>query len=300
MPIAGDDLDKAAALLRAGGVVAFPTETVYGLGANALDAVAVRRIFAIKERPLSSPLIVHVDSVAMVQSIVSEWPPVAETLAREFWPGPLTLVLPKQPRIPDIVTAGLPSVGVRMPAHPDALDLIRRAGVPLAAPSANLFTQTSPTTADHVRRMLGDRVDMVIDGGPAKVGIESTVVSLTGLKPMLLRPGMISTAELERATGIAWVAPEPGTLSLREAPGLHPRHYSPKTPLYLLPRGGQPPQGAGCVLQLPLEPARFAEALYATLHEADLKGFDWIAIEDPPDTLEWGGIRDRLKRASQR
>jgi L-threonylcarbamoyladenylate synthase len=292
-----DDLEKAARLLRNGGVVAFPTETVYGLGANALDPAAVERIFAIKERPLSSPLIAHVTGIAMAQTIVADWPPIAQTLAARFWPGPLTLVLPKRPNVPDIVTAGLASVGVRMPAHHIALELIERAGVPLAAPSANRFTQVSPTAADHVRRMLGNRVDMVLDGGPSQVGIESTVVSLTRTQPTVLRPGMITIADLETATGVCWT-----TLSeevrASESPGLHPRHYSPRTRFVLLPRGAKPPEGRGCLLKMPSEPAAFAEKLYSKLHAADLAGWDWIAIEEPPNTPEWTGIRDRLKRAS--
>ena len=292
-----DDLDKAATLLRQGGVVAFPTETVYGLGANALDAKAVGRIFAIKERPLSSPLIAHVASIAMAQSILADWPPIAQTLATRFWPGPLTLVLRKRPNVPDIVTAGLASVGVRMPSHPMALELIERAGVPIAAPSANRFTQVSPTTADHVRRMLGDRIDMVLDGGPSKVGIESTVVSLTGAQPTVLRPGMITITELEDATGGLWATLSPEA-AVGESPGMHPRHYSPRTRFVLLPRGAERPQGRGCLLEMPSEPAAFAETLYSRLHAADLAGWDWIAIEEPPDTHEWTGIRDRLKRAS--
>ncbi|HEX4772771.1 MAG TPA: L-threonylcarbamoyladenylate synthase [Bryobacteraceae bacterium] len=291
------DLEKAASLLRNGGVVAFPTETVYGLGANALDAAAVERIFAIKERPRSSPLIVHVATIAMAQTVVADWPAIAQTLADRFWPGPLTLVLPKRPDVPGIVTAGLASVGVRMPAHPMALELIERAGVPLAAPSANRFTQVSPTAAEHVRRMLGDRVDMVLDGGPSKVGIESTVVSLTGPEPMVLRPGMITIAALEAATGIPWTALS-GEVTSSQSPGLHPRHYSPRTPFLVLPHGAERPEGRGCLLEMPGEPGAFAEMLYSRLHAADAAGWDWIAIEEPPDTPEWTGIHDRLKRAS--
>src|SRR5271157_3306039 len=203
------EINRAAQLLRAGRLVAFPTETVYGLGANALDAEAVARIYAVKRRPSASPLIVHVESIAMAQSLVTNWPEIAYRLARRFWPGPLTLVLEKQldkqlnnqPVIPDIVTAGLPTVGLRMPAHPIALALIRAAGVPLAAPSANRFTELSPTTADHVRRSLGSEVDLILDGGPCQVGIESTVVSLAETKPILLRPGGIPRIVLEAIIG---------------------------------------------------------------------------------------------------
>ena len=185
----------------AGKLVAFPTETVYGLGANALDAAAVDRIFAAKGRPLTSPLIVHVDSVDMARELVTRWPAAAEILAAKHWPGPLTLVLPKQARIPDIVTAGLPTVGLRVPAHPLALELIRRAGVPIAAPSANRFGQLSPTTAEHVRKSLGDAVDLILDGGSTSVGIESAVLSLAGDRPVLLRPGVIPVTELEALIG---------------------------------------------------------------------------------------------------
>src|SRR5882724_3999780 len=200
------EIEAAARLLRAGRLVAFPTETVYGLGANALDPEAVARIYAVKGRPPTSPLIVHVSSVDMAQSLVTRWPDVAGQLARRFWPGPLTLVLDKQPTIPSIVTAGLATVGLRMPAHPMALALIKAAGVPLAAPSANRFTQLSPTTADHVRRGLGSEVDLILDGGPCEVGIESAVLSLAGSQPVLLRPGGISRAEIEAIIGPVMVA----------------------------------------------------------------------------------------------
>src|SRR6476619_3276599 len=221
-------------LIRAGKLVAFPTETVYGLGANALDADAVRRIFEVKGRPATSPLIVHVDSVDMARRVAAKWPETAELLARAYWPGPLTLVLPKNACIPDIVTAGLPTVGVRMPAHPVALDLIRAAGVPVAAPSANRFTELSPTTAEHVRRSLGDAVDCVLDGGPTPVGIESTVISLAGA-PTLLRPGMIPREALEALIGPVQMA---GAMEgAHPSPGMHPRHYAPRTPLIM----GAPP-----------------------------------------------------------
>jgi L-threonylcarbamoyladenylate synthase len=181
-------ISEAAAKIRAGELVAFPTETVYGLGANALDAAAVQKIYELKGRPASSPLIVHVASIQMAREIAAEWPPLAESLARRWWPGPLTLVLPKQPVIPDIVTAGLPTVGVRMPNHPVALELILQAGVPIAAPSANRFTGLSPTTSDHVRQAFGDSV-AILDGGPAQVGIESTVVAIEDGMLKLLRSG---------------------------------------------------------------------------------------------------------------
>ena len=198
--IVGPEIERAAALLRAGRLVVFPTETVYGLGANALDPVAVARVYEVKDRPATSPLIVHVASIEMAQSLVTSWPEIADRLARKFWPGPLTLVLEKRSVIPAIVTAGLSTVGLRMPAHPIAQALIRAAGLPLAAPSANRFKQLSPTTADHVRESLGDDVDLILDGGPCQVGIESTVLSLTEPQPVLLRPGGIARAEIALPT----------------------------------------------------------------------------------------------------
>jgi len=290
----------AAALIRAGKLVAFPTETVYGLGANAFDAAAVARIFSVKGRPRQSPLIVHVDSIDMARSLVLQWPDAADRLARHYWPGPLTLVLPKQPSIPDIVTAGLGTVGLRVPSHPLALALIRAAGVPIAAPSANPFTGLSPTTADHVIRSLGDAVDMVIDGGPATVGIESTVLSLAGPEPVLLRPGVIPLPEIEALIGpVRIVEPAAGR---HASPGMHPQHYRPNTPLVLLSPGDSPPAGRGKCLrvgrEMPAEPAAYAAKLYAELHRLDADGLDWIAVERPPDGPEWAGVLDRLARAA--
>jgi L-threonylcarbamoyladenylate synthase len=195
-------LERAAGIIRSGGLVAFPTETVYGLGANALDANAIARIYQAKGRPFASPLIVHVLDEIGARSLAAEWPRLAQQLAQRFWPGPLTLVLKKAESVPDLVTASLDSVGIRVPANPIALALIRAAGVPIAAPSANLFTQLSPTTAQHVETGLGTRVDMILDGGPTAVGIESTVVSLRRAPPSILRPGMISPYGSESSTGL--------------------------------------------------------------------------------------------------
>ena len=230
---------RASELIRAGELVAFPTETVYGLGANALDRSAIEKIYAAKGRPSSSPLIVHVSSVEMAKSLVREWPEQAEQLARIFWPGPLTLVLPKQPRVPDELTAGLDTVGIRMPAHPMAQALIAEAGVPIAAPSANRFTELSPTSAEHVRESLGDQVAMILDGGRTTVGIESTVLSLAGPHAVLLRPGMVTQQEIEAVIGPVQVlehVPE----GAHASPGLHRRHYSPRTPLILIEHGQAP------------------------------------------------------------
>lgn len=292
------ELNRAAELIRAGRLVAFPTETVYGLGANALDPEAVARIYQVKGRPSSSPLIVHVSSIEMARTIAADWPPLAETLAARFWPGPLTMVVRKAKIVPDLVTAGLDSVGIRMPSHPLALELIRRAGVPVAAPSANRFTEISPTTATHVRASLGAQVDMILDGGPAHVGIESTVVSLIRTPPEVLRPGMITSEDLEAATGQHW---ERGNIDLphvMESPGLHPRHYAPRTPFYVLEPGEKPPAGRGRVLEMPETAEEYAATLYARLHAADCEGWDWIAVGKPPEKPEWAGILDRLKRAS--
>jgi L-threonylcarbamoyladenylate synthase len=299
-------ISEAARLIRSGRLVAFPTETVYGLGANALDADAVRRIFEAKGRPSTSPLIVHVDSIAMARELALEWPDAAGTLAARWWPGPLTIVLRKRPQVPDIVTAGLDSVGLRMPSHPLALALIAEAGLPLAAPSANRFTELSPTTADHVRQSLGDAVDCVLDGGPTTVGIESTVISLAG-PPVLLRPGMILRDEIEALIGPVGIAGE--IEGAHPSPGMHPRHYAPHTPVLA---GDPPATGRGAHLYMthpgaaartigmPRTAREYAAVLYATLHALDAEGLDWIAVEMPPDTPEWAGVRDRLTRAGQR
>ncbi len=297
-------INEAARLIREGRLVAFPTETVYGLGANALDAAAVRRIFEAKGRPSTSPLIVHVDSLEMARGLAREWPPAAEILARAFWPGPLTLVVRKEPVVPDIVTAGLDTVGLRMPGHAVALELIRAAGVPIAAPSANRFTGLSPTTAEHVRASLGDAVECILDDGPTAVGIESTVLSLVA-DPVLLRPGMISIEEIALLIGPVQLA---GAVEgAHPSPGMHPRHYSPRTPVVL----GPPPQsGRGAYLwisrpetaersvEMPRDAAVYAAALYSTLHGLDAERLDWIAIEMPPDVPQWAGVRDRLRRAA--
>jgi len=293
-------LSDAAARIREGGVVAFPTETVYGLGANALDAAAVAKIFELKGRPRTSPLIVHVSSIEMAKKYAAEWPPVADDLASRYWPGPLTVVVKKSPAIPDIVTAGLGTVGLRMPAHELALQLIELAGVPIAAPSANRFTHLSPTTARHVEQEFGDAVE-ILDGGPCQVGIESTVVSVTSGELELLRPGMISIDATETA------APSEGS---HPSPGMHPRHYSPRTRLLLVetPRALPDRRGAyvwwkkagltTCSRRMPRDPAAYAARLYDVLHQLDQENWPWIAIESPPATPEWSAILDRLRRAS--
>ena len=247
----------------------------------------------------------------MLSRVVAEWPAAAQQLAQSFWPGPLTLVLPKQPAVPDLVTAGLATVGVRMPAHPVALALIKECDLPLAAPSANRFTQLSPTTAGHVLQSLGDRVDFILDGGPSTVGIESTVLSLATDPPTLLRPGGISRAQIEALIGPVDVVTEAGD-GPHASPGLHVKHYSPRTKLFLSATGELPSDGRGAYLQLdrspqanpahivqmPSDPAAYAAILYQTLHDLDAQHFDWIAVEQPPVTAEWEAVLDRLRRAA--
>jgi len=297
-----NDIARAAAILRQGGLVVFPTETVYGLGANALDAGAVRRIYALKGRPSSSPLIVHVASIEQARSLAAEWLPEAERLARQYWPGPLTLVVAKKDVIPDEATASLPTVGLRMPRHPVALELIAAAGIPVAAPSANRFTQLSPTTAEHVRQAFGVETPFLLDGGPCEVGLESTVIAVTRDGLEVLRPGMANVPDAGTA------AAETG--EAHRSPGQHRKHYSPKTRIVLVGRGHLPHEGRGAYLwldynavaaarrRMPEDPEAYATNLYATLHQLDNEGFDWIAVELPPDQPEWRAIRDRLLRAA--
>lgn len=317
-------LERAAAILRGGGLVAFPTETVYGLGANALDEAAVQRIFAAKGRPSFNPLIAHVPDVKAARALVRAWPELAERLAREFWPGPLTLVLPKHGHVPDSVTAGLPSVAIRVPAHPVALALLRAAGVPLAAPSANRYTEVSPTTAQHVEKALGERVDLILDAGPTRVGIESTVIDLTGERPVLLRPGSIPPPALESITGPLERPAAPAAESApRPAPGMVARHYAPRARVHLFDPAERTAAAAvareavdagekvGALLlgplaaevhhplRMPADPADYASRLYAALHRLDDLGCGLILIERVPDEPAWAGVRDRLERAAR-
>ncbi|WP_197525190.1 L-threonylcarbamoyladenylate synthase [Symbiobacterium thermophilum] len=227
---------QAAAILRAGDVVAFPTETVYGLGANALSSEAVARIFAAKGRPSDNPLIVHIADTAQLEGLVESVPPTAERLMERCWPGPLTLVMRKGPAVPPEVTAGLDTVGIRMPDHPVALALIRAAGVPIAAPSANASGRPSPTTAEHVLEDLAGSIPAVLDGGETGVGVESTVLDMTTDPPMILRPGGLPREELEAAIGPVVLAPgvEGGTVERPRSPGMKYRHYAPQAPLILV------------------------------------------------------------------
>ena len=310
--------------LRQGKLVAFPTETVYGLGANALDAEAVARVFAAKDRPSFNPLIVHVDAFEGVNKVVSEIPEAARRLAEEFWPGPLTMVLPRRSLVPDVVTGGLDTVGVRVPAHPVARALIAAAGVPLAAPSANPYTRVSPTTADHVLEMLGDRIDAVIDGGATTVGIESTVVAIEpasgdSSRVVLLRDGGVSRARLEQS-GFCVVEPLAGedAGAARRSPGRMARHYAPGVPMVAVGRGAdgrlQLPaaDGSFAVLSrgdaagadaatllkvLPEAPDGFARDLYAALHEVASSGCAVVFVEQLPAEPGWRAVADRLRRA---
>ncbi len=312
-------LSRAASLLRRGQLVAFPTETVYGLGANALDPSAVRRIYDVKGRPEYNPLIVHVADGAAARRLVTAWPDAAERLTRRWWPGPLTIVLPKSREIPVEVTAGLGTVALRIPAHPVALALLQVCGFPLAAPSANRSGAVSPTTAEHVAAGLGDGVPMILDGGATGVGIESTVVDLSGNYPVLLRPGMISRAELEQEIGpVGLPGPAPDASTPRASPGMLDRHYAPRARVVMLQIDGAappgvvnagviaalmrtltPPSAAVEVLTLPQDPAGYARALYSSLHQLDATGAAVILVEPLPDTPEWDGLRDRLARAAQ-
>ena len=313
---------QAAERLRQGELVAFPTETVYGLGANALNTEAVARIFAAKGRPARNPLIVHVADVAAAREVVAVWPDAAIRLAEAFWPGPLTLVLPRRERIPDIVTGGGPTVGVRIPAHPVAMALLRAAGIPVAAPSANRSLQLSPTCAEHVARSLGGRIPLILDGGATGGGLESTVLSLSGDTPQLLRPGLLSPAQIEAVIGpIQRVAnlSLPTDTSPLPAPGMLSRHYAPHAALelgtengkrvrLLLARGSRigwltfdppPPYMPGLiVLSMSRDPALYSTRLYAALHELDAAGVDAIFVDTPPDTEAWYAVRDRLERAA--
>lgn len=317
---------RAAELLRAGEVVALPTETVYGLAANALDARAVAAIYETKGRPAQNPIIVHVAGVGMAQRCVTSWPDLANKLAAAFWPGPLTMVLPHTQEIPELVTAGGPTVGVRWPSHPFMQAVIRECGFPLAAPSANLSTQVSPTNADHVRKQLGNRIRLIVDGGQAQVGIESTVIDLTTNPPTVLRPGMIHEESLIAVTGDLISHQRkllPGQKMLR-SPGLLEKHYAPKAKLSVMEwrdhadlrakmtdnpsllakchviAHSHIPSGEGFagVSVIPHDAEAFARAIYAELHRCDEAGAELIVVEALPDAPEWRAIADRLRRAA--
>lgn len=317
-------IERAASVIRSGGLVAFPTETVYGLGANALDPAAVQRVFSAKGRPSHNPLIAHVADQEGAMRLVRRWPDTASRLAAAFWPGPLTLVLPRADTVPAAVSAGLPDIAVRVPAHAVALALLRAAGVPVVAPSANPSSALSPTSADHVAKHLGDRVDLILDAGPTQLGIESTVVDLAHEPPVLLRPGSLATDRVTALIGDL-ATPRAGRDRSRHAsPGMLDRHYAPRARLIVFQpderqraagiartamQGGQT---AGALLFRPLDaplhhpftmPAdarAYAKELFACLHRLDDAGCDLILVEDVPDDTAWDGVRDRLRRAAER
>ena len=317
-------IQEATRLLRAGEVVALPTETVYGLAANAFDAAAVARVFAAKGRPTCKPTIVHVASLDLARRCVGRWPPLAESLAAAFWPGPLTLILPRSRDIPDVVTARGSTVGVRWPRHPVMEAVISACGFPLAAPSANPSGEASPTTAEHVRKRLGQRIQLVLDGGAALIGIESTVVDLTTTPPRLLRPGMIHLDSLMAVAGEVAFASAPDVKPLR-SPGLLQKHYAPRAKLvvwswkddadlksqisnlkfelpstHVVAHTCAPVEaGYGQLCILPRNPDAFARAMYAEWHRSDEAGAKLIVVEAPPVGVAWQAIADRLQRAAR-
>lgn len=316
-------LSLAVETLRSGRLVAFPTETVYGLGADATNPAAVAKVFAAKGRPATNPLIVHVADLEMAKRYAAKWTDAAQTLAAVWWPGPLTIVVPKTSEIADAVSAGRPTVALRVPDHPLALQLLREFGGPIAAPSANRSNHVSPTTAQHVRDELGDAVDLILDGGPCGIGIESTVIDLTGDRPVLLRPGGVPRRKIEAIIGPVEVfngsvdPAQPAT-----SPGLHAKHYAPRTPAVRFEtqqRGLiQPnapdgtPNGVvvvgtmesikkwGPIVAMPRLPEVYARHLYEVLRELDGMGLREIFIEMPPERPEWEAIRDRIVRATRR
>jgi L-threonylcarbamoyladenylate synthase len=317
-------IQHAAGVLRDGGLVAFPTETVYGLGANAQDPAAVSRIFTAKGRPAHNPLIVHVADQDQARQLAGEWPAVAGLLAKRFWPGPLTLVVRRRNVVPDIVTAGGPTVALRVPAHPVALALIKTAALPIAAPSANRSSKVSPTRAAHVLRGLKGRINLVLDGGPTPGGIESTVIDVTVTPPRLLRPGPIAANDLEAVIGPV-TPPRSAAAGHAEqplrSPGMLSRHYAPRAPLELAGRDAWSrvrelahdgvrvgwlsfekvrgrENSAIIVILMPCDPSAYAARLYAALHDLDDAGVDRIVVELPPHGQEWLAVHDRLRRAA--
>jgi L-threonylcarbamoyladenylate synthase len=309
-----DAIARAVGILDSGGLVAFPTETVYGLGADAANPDAVRRIFEAKGRPADHPVIVHVADAVDLGAWARTVPDAARRLAQAFWPGPLTLIVERASVVSDAVTGGQDTVGVRVPSHPVAQALLRAFGRGIAGPSANRFGRISPTTADHVRTELGDRVDLVLDGGQTEVGIESTIVDVSGSRPALLRPGMIGAAQLEAVLG------EPLSVASRASPrvsGALAAHYAPATPLDLLPssavdaiastasprivvlaRRPAPASARVAWIAAPADPVGYAHDLYAQLRTLDAAGFDRIVVEATPDDPAWAAVRDRLTRAA--
>lgn len=314
-----NEVSRAAAMLRAGELVAFPTETVYGLGADATNPQAIAKIFAAKGRPADHPLIVHLPDVAHLQHWAVDIPEAAYRLAAAFWPGPLTLILKRHPAVLDAITGGQDTVGLRVPNHPLALQLLREFDGGVAAPSANRFGHVSPTIAEHVREELGAAVAMILDGGPCAVGIESTILDLSGGKPRILRPGMLDAAAIATVLG---VTPEFGaTQNAPRVSGSLEAHYAPRTPLRLVPAAElaaaaaaalaagrrvamlsaqAPGAGDGRLIwrEASADPAQFAHDLYARLRELDTLGADLILAALPPVGEAWRAVADRLRRAA--
>ncbi len=294
---------RAVAVLRCGGVVAIPTETVYGLAADVANAVAIARVYAIKGRPVHHPLIVHAHGIEALDGYVAEMTPALRALAERFWPGPLTAIVARGPRTPRSVTGGQDTVAVRVPEHPLARAILAAFGGALAAPSANRFGRISPTRAEHVRADLGAEVDLIVDGGPARVGVESTIVDLTGAVPAVLRAGAITPSQLGDALGVPVVTRVGGAV---RAPGTLASHYAPRAHLVLVDADARDAEGhrradAGervALLTLPDDPAAAARALYATLRALDADGYDAIVATLPPDTEANAAVRDRLTRAA--
>jgi len=316
VPASEDAVEQAALILRQGGLVAFPTETVYGLGADASNPAALRKIFSAKGRPADHPLIVHVAKISDVRHWAADVPRAAWQLAETFWPGPMTLVLKRAPHVHDLVSGGQDSIGLRVPSHPIARKLLSAFGGGIAAPSANRFGKLSPTTAEHVQRELGDAVDLVLDGGPCDVGIESTIIDLTREPPAVLRPGHISAEQIAEV-----LAAQLGENSLGRprVSGSLASHYAPRLPLALvhadqvedfvrqrpgtaiavLSRRGRPRDSKSALWQVaPESPASYARQLYAVLRRIDDSGCKMIVVEDVPATPEWVAVRDRLVRAA--
>jgi L-threonylcarbamoyladenylate synthase len=310
-------IEEAVAVLRRGGLVAFPTETVYGLGADASNPAAVARIYRVKGRPARHPVIVHIGDAEQLPRWAREVPEQASTLAARFWPGPLTLVLRRAPGVHDELTGGQDTIGLRIPGHALALELLREFGGGIAAPSANRFGRISPTTAEHVQRDLGSDVDLILDGGACEIGIESTIVDVSRGRPAVLRPGRISEDDITRALGVG-VAPR-DALAPR-APGSLDAHYAPRQPLRLVrardwesralskavDRGvmsfrARPEGDASLIwIEASSDPERYAHELYANLRTLDASGCGEILVEEPPASGEWTAIRDRLMRARSR
>jgi L-threonylcarbamoyladenylate synthase len=308
-----EEVRRAAEILRAGGLVAFPTETVYGLGADASSEAALKRLYTVKRRPADHPVIVHFASAERAFEWAREVPEAARRLATGFWPGPLTLILKRSGKAKDFVTGGQDTVGLRVPSHPVAQALLREFEGGVAAPSANRFGRVSPTCAEHVRQDLGADVDLVLEGGESEVGIESTIVDLSRGRAVLLRPGAISAAALEQALGAPLAAAD---AHAPRASGTLERHYAPNTPLRLVPshaldaeiaRAGakvavlafsRPDARAERWLRMPRDPAGYAHRLYAALRELDAAGCTQILAEQPPEDPAWAAVRDRLRRAA--